>query len=122
MGRDDVFVRHLGRVHVNYRTPAVAIVVQAVMAALLVMGSALRVMFLHQNANENVFEVLGEIFFSLTSYVVFSASIFYMLAVLSVIVLRRKHPDWERSYRTLGYPVVPIAYLVFYSWFFISGL
>ena len=34
MGRDDVFVRQLGKVHVNYRSPAIAIVVQAVMAAL----------------------------------------------------------------------------------------
>ena len=40
-----------------------------------------------------------------------------MLAVLAVIVLRIKHPEWERPYRTLGYPVTPIAYLVFYSCF-----
>ena len=80
-------------------------------------GSAVRVQFVQQQANETVFEVLGAIFESLTSFVVFSASIFYMLAVFSVIVLRRKRPDWERSYRTLGYPVVPILYLVFYSWF-----
>jgi APA family basic amino acid/polyamine antiporter len=117
MGRDDVFVRQLGRVHVNYRTPVVAILVQSVMAALLVIGSVVRVQFVQQQADETVLEVLGAIFESLTSFVVFSASIFYMLTVFSVIVLRRKRPDWERSYRTLGYPVVPILYLVFYSWF-----
>lgn len=120
MGRDDVFVRHLGRVHVNYRTPAVAIFVQAVMAGLLIIGSALRVQFLNADDSQNVFQMMGEIFSSLTSYVVFSASIFYMLAVLSVIVLRRKHPDWERSYRTMGYPIVPLLYLGFYSWFLIQ--
>jgi APA family basic amino acid/polyamine antiporter len=37
--------------------------------------------------------------------------------VFAVIVLRYKHPDWERPYRTLGYPVVPLLYLSFYSWF-----
>lgn len=110
MGRDDVFFRGLGRVHVNYRTPAVAIFVQAVMSSLLVIASAVLVNTVAALAETNIFNML-------TDYVVFSASIFYVLAVLAVIVLRRKHPEWDRPFRTLGYPVVPIVYVGFYAWF-----
>ena len=110
MGRDDVFFRQLGRVHVNYRTPAIAIAVQAVMAVLLVIASGVLVETFESFKDRNIFGML-------TDYVIFSASIFYMLAVFAVIVLRYKHPDWERPYRTLGYPVVPLLYLSFYSWF-----
>ncbi|HEX5888372.1 MAG TPA: hypothetical protein VFY61_06700, partial [Pyrinomonadaceae bacterium] len=35
-----------------------------------------------------------------------------MLMVGAVIVMRRKAPDIERPYRTFGYPVVPLVYLV----------
>lgn len=37
---------------------------------------------------------------------------FYALAVGAVFVLRRKRPDLERPYRTWGYPVVPLLFLV----------
>ncbi|MFQ5731287.1 MAG: APC family permease [Planctomycetaceae bacterium] len=110
MGRDDVFFRQLGRVHVNYRTPAVAILVQAVMAAGLVVVTAVLVANIEGLKQTSVFELL-------TNFVIFAASIFYMLTVLAVIVLRYKHPEWERPYRVWGYPLVPVLYLMFYVWF-----
>jgi APA family basic amino acid/polyamine antiporter len=110
MGRDDVFFRGLGRVHVNYRTPAAAIIVQAVMAIGLFVGATLIVKQITSMSETSVFELL-------TNYVTFAASIFYLLAVCSVFVLRRKHPDWKRPYRTLGYPLTPLLYALFYCWF-----
>ena len=110
MGRDDVFFRSLGRVHVNYRTPAAAIFVQALMGMTLILAAAVLVKYVADLRDKNIFGLL-------TDYVTFSGSIFYMLAVLAVIVLRIKHPEWERPYRTLGYPITPLAYLAFYSWF-----
>jgi len=53
----------------------------------------------------------------LTDYVVFSASLFYVSSVVAVFVLRKKHPEWPRPYRTWGYPWLPAAYVVFYAWF-----
>ena len=110
MGRDDVFFRQLGRVHVNYRTPVTAILVQTLMSCFLVIASGVLVEFVSGFQQTSIFEML-------TNFVIFSASIFYMLSVLAVILLRRKHPDWERPYRTWGYPVVPVLYLGFYAWF-----
>jgi APA family basic amino acid/polyamine antiporter len=80
------------------------------MCILLVVASGLLVLFVEGFEETTVFDLL-------TNYVIFSASIFYMLAVLSVIVLRVRHPEWDRSYRTFGYPVVPVVYLGFYLWF-----
>ena len=37
---------------------------------------------------------------------------FYALAVGAVFVLRRRRPDLPRPYRTWGYPVVPILFLL----------
>ena len=37
---------------------------------------------------------------------------FYALAVASVFVLRRRRPDLERPYRTWGYPIVPLLFLL----------
>ncbi len=57
------------------------------------------------------------IFDLLTNFVIFSASIFYMLGVLAVIVLRYRCPAAQRPYRTWGYPVVPVLFLLVYVWF-----
>jgi basic amino acid/polyamine antiporter, APA family len=108
MGRDRVFFRSLGWVHASYRTPAFAILVQAVMAVALVIGSS--VLVERYKWEHTVFDIL-------TDYVVFASSIFYALTVIAVLVLRRTRPDLPRPYRTLGYPVVPIAYTLFYCWF-----
>jgi APA family basic amino acid/polyamine antiporter len=111
MGRDDLFFRSLGLVHVNYRTPAMAIIVMGVLSAALVIGTAVLV--------ETVPSLEGhtDVFDFLTEFVVFSGSLFYMLAVFAVIVLRRRHPEWDRPYRTPGFPLVPVVYVLFSVWF-----
>ena len=37
---------------------------------------------------------------------------FYIMAVLGMIRLRRTRPELERPYRALGYPVVPLIFLL----------
>ena len=36
---------------------------------------------------------------------------FYAAGVVALFVLRRRHPEVERPYRTWGYPWVPAAFL-----------
>jgi APA family basic amino acid/polyamine antiporter len=108
MGRDRVFFRSLGSVHPTYHTPAFAIFVQGAMAVALVIGSS--VLISTYRWERTVFDIL-------TDYVVFASSIFYALAVIAVLVLRRTRPDLPRPYRTFGYPVVPVVYVLFYCWF-----
>ncbi len=48
----------------------------------------------------------------LLNYVIFAALIFNILTILAVFVFRYKLPDIERPYKTIGYPVVPVIYIV----------
>ena len=49
-------------------------------------------------------------FSQLFTYVIFGGWIFYALAVLSVMGLRRKEPELPRPFRVPGYPIVPILF------------
>jgi amino acid transporter len=42
--------------------------------------------------------------------------IFYALITGSIFIYRRKFPHLERPYRVLGYPVVPIVFLLVAGW------
>jgi APA family basic amino acid/polyamine antiporter len=44
------------------------------------------------------------------------------MAAASVIVLRKKRPDLKRPYRTLGYPVVPVLFVLVAVMLIISTL
>ena len=48
----------------------------------------------------------------LLDYVIFAVLIFYILTIAGIFVLRRTRPDMERPYRAIGYPVLPIVYIV----------
>lgn len=76
----------------------------------LVVASSILVNAFHSFKSTTVFDILS-------NYVVFASSIFYMLAVVGVVVLRRTRPDLPRPYRTLAYPYVPFLYATFYVWF-----
>jgi APA family basic amino acid/polyamine antiporter len=127
MGRDGVFFRELGHVHATYRTPAVAILVLAVMSAGLIAAVALGKHLVGGLAADEVSGALvreiviglqeGTIFDVLTNCVVFAASIFYLLSVLAVVVLRYRRADLRRHYRTWGYPVTPLVFVAVYVWF-----
>ncbi len=110
MGQDGVFARRLGIVHARFRTPAIAICTQATMAALMIIG--------FEAAQRNISRLQDiKLFDLLTDYVIFSASIFQVLTVIGVMLLRWKHPEWERPYRVLGYPLTPLLFIAFYAWF-----
>ena len=87
LSRDGYFFHSLAKVHPKYRTPSNALIVQAVLAALLV--------------------VLGGNFQQLFSLALYPEWVFYMLATGSVFVFRHTEPNTPRPYKTWGYPVVP---------------
>jgi APA family basic amino acid/polyamine antiporter len=49
---------------------------------------------------------------TLTDYAIFALWLFYGLVTASVFIFRKRMPDAERPYRTWGYPVVPILFLL----------
>ncbi len=86
MAQDGLFFRVADGINPRYRTPAGAIVFQAVISCLMVLTGQ--------------FEDLFSLF-------IFAQWIFYALAVASVYGSRRKEPDLVRPYRAWGYPIVP---------------
>jgi basic amino acid/polyamine antiporter, APA family len=52
-------------------------------------------------------------FNQLIDMLVFAQFIFYALMVAGVFVLRYRMPDAPRPYKTIGYPVVPLLYVLF---------
>jgi APA family basic amino acid/polyamine antiporter len=48
----------------------------------------------------------------LLDYVMFSVMIFYIISIGAVIVLRIRQPNAERTYRAIGYPYLPIIYIL----------
>src|SRR5712692_726579 len=90
MARDGLFFRGIAEVHPRYRTPAKAILWQCVWSSALCLSGTYN---------------------QLITFVIFAAVLFYALAGASVIVLRRRHPEWPRPYRTWGYPGTPLLYV-----------
>jgi APA family basic amino acid/polyamine antiporter len=93
MARDGAFLAAAGRIHPRFGTPHVAIGIMVVWSLVLLFGT---------RGN------LG----ALLSGVVFADWIFFGLGGASVFVLRRKRPDAERPYRSLGYPVLPALFVL----------
>jgi len=91
MARDRLFFRVTSSVHPKYRTPAGALIFQGALASLMALTGT---------------------FEELTSLFVFAAWIFYALSVLAMIRLRRTRPDLPRPYKTWGYPIVPVIFLL----------
>jgi len=112
------------------RTPAAAIVVTAAMAIALVVAAAIAKALVFDAdtsayswklAREFVESLKqGTIFDLATNCVIFSASVFYTLAALGLIVLRTRRPDLPRTYHTPGYPLVPFVFIAVYAWFLVQ--
>jgi APA family basic amino acid/polyamine antiporter len=60
----------------------------------------------------SIFLTLTGTFKQLFTYVIFGEWIFFGMTVAAVIVLRRKRPDLERPYKTWGYPVTPLLFVL----------
>jgi APA family basic amino acid/polyamine antiporter len=91
MARDGVFPAGVARVHPRFRTPAIAIAVQAVWSSVLILASDLA---------------------TLVNYTGFAVMLFAGVAVMSVFVLRWKEPNAPRPFSTWGYPVAPAIFVI----------
>ncbi len=106
MARDKLFFAPLARTN-SKNVPAMALVAQGVWASVLVLPRT--VTFTAADATTPVF---GNVYTQLLEYIVSVDLVFGTLSVLAVIVLRRRAANAERPYRTWGYPVVPIIFLM----------
>lgn len=113
MARDGLFFKRVDSVNSRH-VPAVALVAQGLWASFLVLPRTVTT-----NPQTGAYS-FGNVYTQLLEYIVSADLIFYVLMVGAVIVMRRKAPEIERPYRTFGYPVVPLIYIVLAMLFIID--
>jgi len=91
MARDGLFFRKVAAVHPRFLTPHVSIIIMAIWSSILSLSGTFEQLF---------------------TYVVFGQWLFFGLTVAAVIVLRHKKPDLPRPYKTWGYPITPIFFIL----------
>ena len=101
MARDGVFPARAGVLSSRTRVPVAAVLMQAGWACVLAVSGT---------------------YDQLTDYVIFASWIFYGLVTSSVFVLRFRAPDLPRPYKTLGYPVVPLIFVLVAFWLVVNTL
>jgi APA family basic amino acid/polyamine antiporter len=101
MARDGVFFASQARLSKTTSVPVTAIMIQGVWSCVLALSGT---------------------FDQLTDCLLFASWIFYGLVTSSVFLLRRKLPDAERPYKTLGYPLMPLVFVLVATWLVINTL
>jgi APA family basic amino acid/polyamine antiporter len=91
MAKDGLFFRNVAKLHPTYKTPVISLMVQMVWACLLCISGTYN---------------------DLLNYVIFAVLVFYVLTIVGLFVLRQTRPDANRPYRAVGYPILPIIYIV----------
>ncbi|MBC7416800.1 MAG: amino acid permease [Pedobacter sp.] len=86
-----MFFKDSGKAHSKYHTPNKALIYQCIWACVLVFTGS---------------------FDLLTDLVVIAGFLFYGLVVFGVIILRVRNKDIFRPYKTWGYPIVPLVFVV----------
>jgi amino acid transporter len=120
MGEDRLAPAALSAVHPRWHTPVRAIGIMAAWACLLILLAAAVQANVEplpadtKTEDKTFLDVFREkpLFDVLTDFSMFGAVIFETLAVSTIFVFRRTMPNAERPYRCLGYPVVPLLYLI----------
>jgi APA family basic amino acid/polyamine antiporter len=91
MAKDKLFFQRVSRIHPRFHTPGFSILIQAIWASLLTLVGTFEQIF---------------------TFAMFIAILFWIAATASVFTLRKKLPDLPRPYKTWGYPVVPIIFII----------
>jgi APA family basic amino acid/polyamine antiporter len=101
MAADNLFFKSLAVVHPKFRTPIPSLIAQGVWACILVLTGTFNQLF---------------------TYVIFASWIFYAMTAGAVIILRSKSPGLSRPYKTWGYPVTPVIFILFSLYLVINTL
>ncbi len=95
MSRDGLFFQIFGSLDVHRGTPSKSIFLQAAIAIMMVVSAS---------------------FDSLLLYIGFTLSLFAMLAVIGLMRIRQKTPRSGKAYRTFGYPLTPLLFILGNLW------
>jgi APA family basic amino acid/polyamine antiporter len=95
MARDGVFIKSLAKLREKHHTPAYAIVLQGFLAIVVAITAS---------------------FDKLLIYIGFTLSLFAVLTVCGLIILRTRNHRRHSAYKTWGYPLTPIVFILGNLW------
>lgn len=91
MAKDGLFFSKISSIHSKFLTPHVSIVVIGIWSIILSLSGTFEQLF---------------------TYVIFGQWIFFGLTAGAVIILRKRRPELPRPYKTVGYPLTPIIFIL----------
>ncbi len=91
MARDGLFFKKVARIHPRFKTPSISIFLQGLWACILTLSGTFEQLF---------------------TFAMFAGIIFWVAAAASIFALRKKAPQLPRPYKTWGYPVTPLIFIV----------
>lgn len=100
MAKDGLFFKATGKLN-DFGVPGVALLYQGIWIVILIL--------MRTRKPDGSY---GNVYSNLLDYVVFAALLFYILTIVGIFVLRVRRPDAERPYKALGYPFLPLLYIV----------
>src|SRR5438067_12482320 len=95
MARDRLFFKGLAKVSPRTHVPIRSLIALGIWSGLLALSGS---------------------YDQLTDAAIFALTLFYAFVAGSIFIFRRRLPHAPRPYRTWGYPVVPIVFLVVTAW------
>ncbi|HET6227018.1 MAG TPA: amino acid permease [Bacteroidia bacterium] len=90
MAKDGLFIKKAAEVN-DKHVPSTALWFQCIWACLLCLSGQ---------------------YGQLIVYSTFVSLLFYMLTIGGIFILRKKEPNTERPYKVIGYPIIPIFYIL----------
>jgi APA family basic amino acid/polyamine antiporter len=106
MARDGLFFRGAERMDPRRGTPVRGLQYQALWSIVLILTGSLGARG-------------AQLYSDLLTFTSFASLLFNALTVTGLFVLRKKRADLPRPYKVLGYPLVPLLYLVIALFFLI---
>src|SRR3989454_10675101 len=91
MAKDNLFFKSAANLHPAFKTPALALIVQAIWTCVLCLSGT---------------------YGQLLNFVIFAAVVFYAVTAIGIFRLRQKRPDIPRPVKAPGYPILPALYVV----------
>ncbi|MFA6009037.1 MAG: amino acid permease [Desulfobacteraceae bacterium] len=101
MSKDGVFFNAFGKLNPERKTPASSIFLQAAIAIVMVISAS---------------------FETLLIYIGFTLSLFAMLTVLGLMRLRFTSPTTTAAYKTFGYPITPLVFILGNLWIIVFSI
>jgi len=90
--RDGLFPARMAHIHPRFQSPSTSLVAQGLLSTLLLL-------------------LVGR-FQQLFELAIFAEWLFYLLTTTTIFIYRRRIPASERPFRSWGYPVLPVLFIL----------